>query len=187
MCIWLIWLLVLAFPAWTCAAEFSATMSTQGADTPGTQGKIYVKGNKMRLEFSHGHEAHISIMQPDKQLVWMLMPAEKIYMEMPMTPQTKGKMLELPKDKARTKLLGSETVNGYATDKYETVEQVNGQTSKHYMWVAKKLGIPIKMTSLDGAFSMEYQNIQEGGVPDTLFEVPAGYQKMTMPAGMPMK
>jgi outer membrane lipoprotein-sorting protein len=179
--------ITLAIPGWTLAAEFSAQMITRGAHTEGTQGKIYVKGDKIRQEFGGGEEAHISILRPDKQVVWMVMPGQKMYMEMPLTAQATGKMMQMPQDEAQTKLLGTETVNGYAADKYETVTKNNGKSAKHYVWVAKKLGLPIKMTGPDHSFSMEYQNIKEGEVPDSLFEIPAGCQKMTMPTGMPLR
>ncbi len=184
---WLILFIILTFPGWVQAAEFSAQMVTQGADSEGLQGKVYVKGNKIRQEFVGGEGAHISILRPDKKVVWMLMPDQKIYMEMPLTPQTSAKMMQAPQDQSRMKLVGTEEVNGYAADKYEATDQEGGKSSTQYVWVAKKLGWPIKMTSSDNSFAMEYRNIKEGGVSDSLFEVPAGYQKMSMPAGMPMK
>jgi outer membrane lipoprotein-sorting protein len=181
---WLLMLIILALPAWSYAAEFSADMTMQGADAPGTQGKIFVKGNNFRQEFQVEGQKHLSIMRGDKKTVWMVMPDQKMYMEMPVTPQAKAKMMEMPKDQAKMKLLGAETVNGYEADKYE-VAGTKGQPSKEYVWVAKRLGIPIKMAAADGSFSMEYQNIKEGSVADSLFEIPAGYQKMAMPMGMP--
>jgi outer membrane lipoprotein-sorting protein len=184
---WALLAITLALPGWTLAAEFSAQMITRNPDLGETQGKIYVKGDKIRQEFGPGEEAHISILRPDKQVVWMVMPGQKMYMEMPLTAQATGKMMQMPQDEAQTKLLGTEAVNGYAVDKYETVTKNNGKSAKHYVWLAKKLGLPIKMTSPDHSFSMEYRNIKEGGVPDSLFEIPAGYQKMTMPTGMPMR
>jgi len=56
---------------------------------------------------------------------------------------------------------------------------------KHFMWVSKKLGVPIKMVSPDGSFFMEYRDIKEGGVSDKVFEPPASFEKMSMPAWMP--
>ena len=41
-----------------------------------------------------------------------------------------------------------------------------------------------KTAAVDGSFTQEYKNIKIGGQPDSLFEVPAGYKKMTMP-GVP--
>jgi outer membrane lipoprotein-sorting protein len=178
--LWLLVLLILALPAWTHAAEFSAEIAMQG-HTPETHGKVYIKGNKFRQEFEMGGQKHISIMRGDKQVVWMVIPDQKMYMEMPLTSRAKARMLAMPQDQAKMKLLGTETVNGYETDKYEVAGTKD--QDKEYLWMAKKLGIPIKMSTADGSFSMEYQNIKQGGVSDSLFEVPAGYQKMTMPMG----
>jgi outer membrane lipoprotein-sorting protein len=52
------------------------------------------------------------------------------------------------------------------------------------MWISEKLNFPIKteMEGSSGSMSMEYKNIQEKKIPDSLFNVPAGYQKMSMPS-----
>lgn len=92
-----------------------------------------------------------------------------------------------PKDKPNMKLVGTETINGYECDKYETTVSHKGKTTKHYAWISKKLGMPIKMTSADGSFSMEYQDIKPGKLSDSLFEPPKGYRKMKMPFPGPPK
>jgi outer membrane lipoprotein-sorting protein len=51
-------------------------------------------------------------------------------------------------------------------------------------WFSKKLNFPIKM-EMDGPsghVTTEYKNIKENGLSSSLFEIPAGYQKMPMPA-----
>ena len=53
--------------------------------------------------------------------------------------------------------------------------------------ISKKLGAPLRIESADKSFSIDYKDIKEGGVDDALFEVPAGYQKMNMPAGRPKR
>jgi outer membrane lipoprotein-sorting protein len=167
------------------AAEFSAVIINRMGSRE-TQGKIYMKGEKMRREFAAGEQVGITIVRPDKKVMWMLMPAQKTVMEMPFNKASLEKMMGMPKkQQTEMKLLGTEKVNGYETEKYETTVKGEGKPMKHYVWVSKKLGVPIKMVSLDGKFSMVYQDIKEGGVPDSLFEIPPGYQKMTMPRGMP--
>lgn len=167
------------------AAEFSATVVSR-MEGQETKGKVYVSGKKMRREFSTPEGTNITIARPDKKVMWMLMPGQKMYMEMQFRPSKLEKGMEMPKDqKAEMKLLGTETVNGYQTEKFETTVKDKGAPIKQYMWVSKKLGVPIKMTSQDGSFSMEYLDIKEGDVPASLFEVPQGYQKMRMPPGMP--
>jgi hypothetical protein len=46
------------------------------------------------------------------------------------------------------------------------------------------------MEAVDGSWSVEYKNVSLGPQPDSLFEVPEGFQKATMPSfgsgsGMP--
>ena len=167
------------------AAEFSATVISK-AGSQETHGKMYFQGQKMRQEFASPQGTSITIIRPDKQVVWVIMPGQKMYMEMPFDKSQTGKaVMRMPEDKAQMKLLGTEKVNGYETEKYEAVIKNNGKTEKSYIWLSKKLGVPIKMTGENGEFSMEYKNIKEGNIPATVFEVPAGYQKMSMPAGMP--
>jgi len=166
------------------AAEFSAVVFTR-ADSRESQGKVYLQGEKLRREFPSGEGMTITIARPDKKVMWLFRPGQKTYMEIPFDKSDLGQTMELPKDSAKMKLLGTETVNGYETEKYETTVTGQGKTAKHYMWVAKKLGLPIKIVSVDGKFFMEYRQIKEGGVPDGLFEIPPGYQKMALPQGPP--
>ena len=169
------------------AAEFSANVITK-AEGQEMRGKIFMKGEKIRSEFDAGGQTNISIVRPDKKVVWMVMPAEKMYMEMPMTDEAQEKILiKKPEDQVKMKLVGTETVNGYECDKYEyeVTTSPKGQSIKHFVWIAKKLQMPIKAMAADGSFSMEYQDIKMGGVADSLFQVPQGYQKMAMPFQMP--
>jgi hypothetical protein len=167
------------------AAEFSATMITKagGHEIPG---KVFIKGDKMRNEIQAGGQSVINIMRPDKKLVWIIMPQQKAYMEMPITQETQQKMMTLTeKQKAKMKKVGTETIDGYTCDKYETTMDHQGKSMKVYTWIATDLGVPIKIVSEDGSFAMEYKDIKTGGVADSLFEAPQGYQKMKMPFAMP--
>jgi hypothetical protein len=167
------------------AAEFSATMVTKagGMEIPG---KVYVKGDKIRNDIQASGHPVTNIMRPDKKLVWIIMPQQNMYMEMPINQETQQKMMSLTeKQKAKMKKVGSETINGYNCDKYETTMDNQGKSMKVYTWVATDLGVPIKVVSEDGSFSMEYQDIKTGDVADSLFEAPQGYKKMKMPFAMP--
>ena len=74
------------------------------------------------------------------------------------------------------KRIGPERVNGRSTVKYEATspkgEHVTG-------WIDPKLKFLVKTESAQGR-GMELRNIQEGPQQASLFEVPAGYQKMDM-------
>lgn len=166
------------------AAEFSAQVLTrfQGEET---RGKVYVKGNRIRQEFPSGGGAKIIIYNADTKLAWMIMPERKMYLEMPITEEITRSLMHAAKDQGQMNPLGSETVNGYSTNKYETAFRLNGGELRHHIWVAKKLGLIIKVESLDKTFSREYREIKEGEVPEAMFAPPVDYQKMHLPGGMP--
>lgn len=166
------------------AAEFSAQVVTrfQGEET---RGKVFVKGNRIRQEFPSGGGAKIIIYDAGAKLAWLVMPERKLYLEMPITEEITRSLMQAAKDQGQMTPLGSETVNGYSTDKYETAFGLNGAELRHYIWIAKKLGLIIRIESLDKTFSREYREIKEAGVPDAIFAPPADYQKMSLPGGTP--
>ncbi len=166
------------------AAEFSADMVHKfGAMTK--EGKIYVKGKNMRMEGAMGQG--ITIVNGETGTVWVLQPEQKVYMEMKKGAQP-AQQAESDEELAKIadkKFLGTETVNGYQCEKYLYTyhDKTLGTMTQ---WHSKKLGYPVKMihSSSQGETTFEYRNIKEGGVADSLFQVPAGYTKMEMP-GMP--
>lgn len=189
MCRWnlssLFWAVVLAFllVGLAQAAEFRAVTVTKVGNHE-LQGKLYVKGDKARMEGNTSMGPSVSILRLDQRVMWILLPGQKTYMEMPIDKAAFDQALKLPENQVTKKLLGTETLHGYETEKYETVVNVGGRQVKSIMWIAKKLGIPVRIESADKSFSQDY-DIQEGRVDDALFEMPAGYRKMAMPAGMP--
>lgn len=58
------------------------------------------------------------------------------------------------------------------------LQKEKGAGDVHETWIAKKLGVQIK--TVGKSYSMEFTNIREGGLPDTLFSVPAGYKRTSM-------
>lgn len=174
--------LVFVLVSLASAAEFSA-MVVSKAKGEEMQGKVFVKGDKMRNEINMDGQTNITITRPDKKVVWVAMPQQKMYMEMPLSDKMQQQIaLKDPEVRARMKHLGTETVNGYECDKYEMSNMVEGKTVTQHVWVAKKFGLPIKSMTTDGSMSMEYRDIKVGGVADSVFEMPQGYQKMEMPS-----
>ena len=178
---------ILVFSDAALAAEFSADMiSSQFGQQ--TKGKIFIKGDKMRFEATpSGGQTAVTIMDLRSGRVISLMPQEKMYIEMSGTAaQTQLDQFDVDKEIAKLadkKFLGTEKVNGYACDKYEFVYH-DASMGTLVQWYSKKLGYPIKTIyrSSHGVVTTEYKNIREGGVSDSLFQVPPGYQKMNMPA-----
>jgi len=171
------------------AAEFSADM-INSSPMGKIEGKIFFKEGNFRQEMMMGGQKQITIFRKDKGVVWVLMPAQMMYMEM----QAGSRQNMVPVDpdeidKLRgKKYLGKEKVNGYMCSKYRyTLHDKSSGTAIY--WISDKLNFPIKMQTqgTSGSMSMEYRNIQEKTVPASLFNIPDGYQKMSMPMmhGMP--
>ncbi len=80
----LIFLLTLALQA--AAFELSADMITKEGEQKLT-GKLYVKGNKYRIEMKSGSE--YAIIRHDKNKSWIVIPDQKAYIEMPFDPKRK--------------------------------------------------------------------------------------------------
>jgi hypothetical protein len=49
-----------------------------------------------------------------------------------------------------------------------------------YQWISKGIAMPVKMAAVDNSWIVEYKNIKTGKQPDSLFEIPAGYQSFAM-------
>jgi outer membrane lipoprotein-sorting protein len=155
--------------------EFSADMVIVPKGDEAMKGKIFVKGDKVRQETTEEDETQIMIIRPDKKVTWMITPDEKTYMEMPYQSSDKTFEEWTAEKEKNAKFLGEETVSGMPCKKFEIVE--DGE--KTVFWLTKQFPFPIKVE--DSEVTMEYKNIKLGSLDDSLFELPAGYEKMTAP------
>lgn len=174
----LLWVILApALPLSTWGAEFSAKMvlRQQGQDVPG---KIYVKDDKMRQEFLDANGQTITIVRRDKRRVWVIMPWQHTYVELPLGIRLPGQFLQIPPEAISKRQVGTEEIGGYQVERFEvTLPGGPLGTTRQTFWVAPKLGLPIKAVSADQEFSLEYRDIREGKLDDRLFEIPPGCQK----------
>lgn len=169
-------LAVLAFLGVAYAeVEFSADMVIVPKGDEPMKGRIFVKGDMIRQETSDEDETQIMIVRPDKKVTWMLSPEEKTYMEMPYQSSDKTFEEWTAEKEKKAKFLGEETISGMPCKKYETME--DGEKTE--LWIAKEFPFPIKVE--DSEVTMEYKNIKLGKLDDSLFELPAEYEKMSAP------
>ncbi|MEI6155116.1 MAG: DUF4412 domain-containing protein [Deltaproteobacteria bacterium] len=158
------------------AVELTADMASK--DSKRTyNGKIYVKDSKCRLE--RGGTPMYTIIRGDKGLFWQVNGAEKTYIQAKLTPDMKPATIEekIAGETAR-KLVGSETVNGYATKKYEVTAKRGKKTETITQWLSTEYNFPVKVAG--SGWSVEYKNIKKGGVSDSIFDLPAGAVEDTM-------
>lgn len=160
--------------AW--AFDFSADV-VSAAQGQSFKGKIYVSNDKVRMDAAGSS----TITRMDKQVAWVLMPAQNMYMEQPLNLESVAATAEkAPGELSRT-LVGSDTVDGKAVKKYLIRYKTMQGESTMLQWIDPAINIPVKTAAEDGSWSMEYRNISVGAQPDSVFEVPAGYKKFAMP------
>ena len=158
------------------AQEFSADMvSRNGNET--FSAKVYVAGQKSRTETADS----IIITRMDKNVSYMVMPAEQMYMEHPIDPRMAPKASKEFAGELERQSLGKEIVDGQSAEKFKVTYAENGKQESVYQWLTDQQ-IPIEVEAVDGSWAMEYKNLKVGTQPADLFEPPAGYQKMSMPS-----
>jgi len=146
---------------------------TENGEAP-QEGKIYIKGDKYRIQ--RKGEAEYIVLRHDKGIMWVVMPKEKVYVELPLDPNRTPKIQETNPGEISRKYVGSEEVDGHPTDKYEIAVKEGSKTESFYQWTATDINFPIKTAGLKDEWSVEFRNIRKT-VPDNLFEIPEGYQK----------
>lgn len=152
-------------------------------------GRVYHAGGKERAEMEMGGMKMITIIRPDRQLIWTLMPMQKMYQELdfddepPMGPQLSAAP---PQDMTISKV-GSEKVEGHDTTKYQLT--LADESASGFIWLTRD-NIPVKMDMLseDGGqkirMQMTLKNLKIGKQDPALFELPAGYQKLPSMGGL---
>lgn len=179
-CLFLAVVVILCYVPFVSAADmqhFSADMVTRsGRQTQNA--KIYVSGQKTRMEMPFS----IMIMRLDRKVSWMLLPSQESYIEQTLDSASVPKTSRKVEGEVERVPIGKETVNGVATEKFNVTYMEGGRKVSMYQWLTKA-GFPIKLEAVDGSWGVEYKNIFFGPQPDSLFEPPSGYQKMSMPFG----
>ena len=159
------------------AAQFSATMMIKDGEKL-MPGKIFVQEGKMRQEFNDVEGQTVTIVRPDLRVVWIILPREQAYAELPLRGKLPGQFIQIPPGALSKRLVGQETVNGYASEKYEVTLRRGSALERQTVWLAAKLGTPVKMVSREGNFSIEYKSIKEEVQADRLFNLPPGFKKL---------
>jgi len=168
--------------------------------------RYLTKGTKIRLEAQEGEMQVVILMDVGVQSITMLMPAARMYMEMP-ADMGSDEPENLPTDFRMTGK--KETILGYVCEQI-VIGQEGGETEA---WVTKGLGrflqagfparsssavmkrieeellqkgyFPLRMITRaadrSGEVRMEATTIEKSKLADELFSIPAGYQKMSMP------
>ena len=181
--------LVIAIPAGAQPVQFKASVKTKnGNDGTTATGTMYFGGAKMRTELTADGQNMILLIDPAAKSQYMLMPSEKVYMQMPIGQGPITVPVAGPSDPTNPCGGGSgntdcvrgsrESVSGYDVVRWE---YVSAEGVKTRAWVSTRLRFTVKLEDDDGS-SSEISGITEGPQAASLFGIPAGYKKMDVAA-----
>jgi hypothetical protein len=162
------------------AIEFSAD-SIHKTSGRTFKSKIYYKQDKIRMEVLDTVHKGYNIIRKDKEIMWMIMPEQRMWMEVPFNVKSGIQFEKKVKGEVSRKLIGTETINGHPTKKYEVTLKYRDSLFKVYQWIATDIDFTIKSAAIDGSWSQELKNIKIEKQPNNLFEIPTGYQKINIP------
>jgi len=154
-----------------------------------TTSKVYSSEKAIRVEKEEKGKPSITIMHLDRKSVWVLNPDQKTYMDMGSIGAAGADMASsMEGAKIQRDPLGSEDVGAYHCDKFHVQTTYEGRVYNSIEWDAKELdGFPVKQADDKGKWSKEYQNVKLGPQDPSLFEIPAGYQKIDLGGLFKMK
>jgi len=166
-------------------AEYSADATIQN-DEGTMQQKVFVTPTKERKETLTGAgDGAVQIFRYDSNVMWMLMPSQKMYMEHSMAggpPKGNDPSQWTYEDTA----VGEETLNGMKVTKYKTIAtSTDGKKFGGFSWRTKE-GINLKQDLLykEGSdkkrMLTELNNVKIGKQDPQLFEIPDGFTKLDM-------
>ena len=165
------------------AAGYSADVVTTSKSGT-TLSKMWVSYSlwAQRMEMP-AHPEMIIIVRMDKKLVWNINVPEKQYMEMSWRPEMAANAIasgeKAPTEIERTYLL-TETVEGYVADKYQITHQIGNDRTTHFIWLLKDNNLfPIKSQYKDSVTVFKNLVFEEPAA--AMFEIPSGYQKLSLP------
>lgn len=126
-----------------------------------------------------GMDRTVSIVRPDKQIVFVIYPSLRAYAETPMAKDQTGNANQ--EYKIDSTPLGSETVDGHACQKNKvTVSGADGDKHEAVVWNAsdlKNFPVKLQMTQAGVTTVMKYSNIKFDKPEAKLFEPPMGFDK----------
>jgi hypothetical protein len=143
-------------------------------------GKVFSAKDKERAEMNMGGMQSVMILRRDKQLGWMLMPAQKMYMTMDFA-KAQQQSGAAPNDQVEITEAGTETIEGSSAKKYKML--MKDGSGGGFIWITDQ-GIPVKMDMLSKSggeksrMTVTLKNLKVGSQDAQLFDLPAGFTAM---------
>jgi hypothetical protein len=141
--------------------EFSAEAIQTSPQGQEMHQKMYLGADgRVRIESSAQGQNYVQIINPATGKMYMLLPAQKTYMERVFDGAAQLKRVTADPNpnpcagvpNAKCKMLGKDTVNGRAAEKWELVqEEEGGQTERMLYWLDSERRMPLRQFMPDGS------------------------------------
>ena len=162
-------------PVPTVSYSADRTIETEGGTITG---KVYAARGMERQETTMSGMTTVMILRHDKQLGYMLMPAQHMYQQLDFM-QAQKQSGSQPADQVDITEVGTETIEGQSTTKYKML--MKDGSAGGFIWITSD-GIAIKMDMLSkngrekSRVTLTLTNVKIGAQEPQLFEVPADYK-----------
>jgi len=150
--------------------------------------KIFYKPGMLRDEMKMGGQEMVTIRRFDTNKFWMIM-GQGMYMEI--DPEAGSEQVQQFRLIER-EVIGRETINGMETTKYKSVYETRDGKFGGFTWftddnIAVKAFMIHETKGEKQRVRFEITDLRRGEQADSMFEIPAGYQKFNMGnfGGMP--
>nr|CRH07099.1 conserved exported protein of unknown function [Candidatus Magnetococcus massalia] len=148
------------------------------------QGSIRVSPWGVRSEGQGQQGAQILIARSDLEKQWILIPAQKHYLEFPLSgpirpplPHEAGSPCKQDRS-YRCTPLRHEMASGRLTQRWRIDRIIKGQLHRHAtLWIDEQLKIAIRERYKDGT-TIYLSSIKTADQPMKFFEIPTGYKKV---------
>lgn len=144
----------------------------------GMSGRVYLKGNRIRIDW--GEMADVFDLRTRKG--WRLFTVSKAYQDLgskdlsTYAPEmTNGSPCPTSEIPTQCKFLAREEIDGRITNKWSLRSSKGFDV---YYWTDDTLGVTLRMKIGDAA-GYEVKDLTTHSIPDSMFELPAEYQKLS--------
>lgn len=166
--------------------EYSAASTIQTAKAV-LQGRLWRTPMALRHESTDGARQHTVIMRLDRKVAWLLMPEQKLAIEMGL--ENFGLPAELLTGSGiRQTPLGQETIGGLRTTKVRVEREAKPNANSHFegfVWTTAE-GVIMKLTGSGenqgkrGEVKMSFSDVKLVPQDPALFELPSGYRRLAL-------
>lgn len=171
-----------AVPGLDPDAAYAATRIIEAGGERLTQQYHQQSALVSRMETRVDGQDSVMIMRGDRNLMWTVVPAQRMYMEISLD-RAPPELADLPDPEAWTSVqrVGRESVHGVPATVYQVRGGDGRETAEGRLWVSDD-GIAVRMEfeGDDGPMRMELRDLRPGPQPAVLFEPPGGYQRLAV-------